>query len=520
MHKLIALYINEMIKTFKKTSILVMTILLVVGILAAGGLMRLQDTMMTDSWSHRSDDAWMIEEMQHMKSRQQEELSQLESQRANLSEPDDAAEIELIEEQIASAEDFLAIYELAVDENIMLISGETYLNQAVYGLLDLKRNIRLLETVPPGERDDAWQEEVSLLQSQLERQEGVIQDRDFAAFLELEAEKIEQQPGQTDEQKAFALERLELWPKLDPSGGMDDMQWGQQVQQSLRQVESLRRSLAEGIDYTSYDGPVPMTPERFEELENHLAVLLHRIDEGIIEADRGFLPSDNAMQSMTGFGFFMLVMMMLILAGGCISQEIATGSIKSLIIAPARRWKIFVAKLLSLFSVSLLGLVLIYGMSLLVYGLFFGLSDAAPYIYARNAQAFSLGFPVYQLGRMSIMLLDVWLFMFLALALSALTRNTAASVGIGMAAYFGSSLVRGFLIFLPDMEWVKFLPFANTGLVSRVFAFDGSAGMTAAMYGIAGGREPSVLFSLIYLLALSVCLIHAAGDSFCRRDIK
>jgi ABC-2 type transport system permease protein len=113
-------------------------------------------------------------------------------------------------------------------------------------------------------------------------------------------------------------------------------------------------------------------------------------------------------------------------------------------------------------------------------------------------------------------------YMSFAFMLSVLTRNTAAAVGISVAGYFGSGIVQGFLAFLPNYEFLKFLPFSNLTLQSRFFPFSNL--MQSLSYGgfSMGGTftYPSLTFSLVYLLVILFCMNYTAMDSFNRRDIK
>lgn len=55
------------------------------------------------------------------------------------------------------------------------------------------------------------------------------------------------------------------------------------------------------------------------------------------------------------------------------SHEMSTGTIKSLIIAPVKRWKIYLAKYLSMLAVMLVLILYTYAVASLTNGLLFGL---------------------------------------------------------------------------------------------------------------------------------------------------
>ncbi|NLW12265.1 MAG: ABC transporter permease subunit, partial [Clostridiaceae bacterium] len=238
--------------------------------------------------------------------------------------------------------------------------------------------------------------------------------------------------------------------------------------------------------------------------------------ENNIEISRmGGSLSSTALDGMASFGITMILLMILILAGGAISQEIATGSIKSLIIAPVKRWKIFLAKLMSLLTIGVTALLVHFVVTLVSYGIFFGFDTLSPYIFAVGGQAGAMSPILYLFAGQGVRFIEVIVFMSFALMLSVLTRNTAASVGISMAAYFGTSLASQILYFLPAAEWIKFMPFDHLNLTAKFFPF-----AVQDMYGMVNQNETTLLFSLIYIVVALICMLYTALDSFNRRDIK
>jgi ABC-2 type transport system permease protein len=250
-------------------------------------------------------------------------------------------------------------------------------------------------------------------------------------------------------------------------------------------------------------------------------VLVYKLENGMSTSRYESSPADTAIAAMTGVGLFMVVLLMTILAGSSISNEISTGSIKSLIISPARRWKIYTAKLVSLLSTGVLMTLLLYGVAMLDHGVFFGFGAGQPYVYAHNGTAGEMGFHLYQFARLWVQFLDVAVYMCLAFMLSILTRNTAVSVGLSIAVYFSSSVIRAFLTLYRGHEWVRFIPFSNMGLAARMFPYDNSQETIGFLFGSVGVQgAPPVGFSLVYLAVLVFCMGFIGLDSFCRRDIK
>lgn len=157
--------------------------------------------------------------------------------------------------------------------------------------------------------------------------------------------------------------------------------------------------------------------------------------------------------------------------------------------------------------------VISYFIGLLAYGAFFGFGPAAPYIYASSGKALSMNFYLFTFAKLFVSLIVVAFYMILALMLSTLTRNTAASVGISIGVLFGGSLAYTVLTQILTGEWLKFLPFANFGFAAKIFSFDPSITTTSSV-------NTSLAFSAVYIV-IALCLMFYIGlDSFNRRDIK
>ena len=233
--------------------------------------------------------------------------------------------------------------------------------------------------------------------------------------------------------------------------------------------------------------------------------------------------SQTAREGMLGIGLFFLLLLLMIVAGGTVSQEMATGSIKSLIIAPVRRWKIFVAKLIAVLTLAAAGGLITWGLSLLVDGIFFGFSTQPAYVFAVGGTAHSMPFLLFFLARTGVELIPVLVYAFFALLLSTVTRNTAVAVGLSMATYFVGNIAYAFVAQLTQDEWVRFLPFANLSLTSRIFPTLSGASLTGVLSGAsitdAAGVTGSLAFSACYLAVLCFLMLYTAFDSFTRRDI-
>lgn len=511
MTKIRALYINEMIKISKKISILVMAAIMIFGTIGFGALMKLQENLTEQDYYRGDDQEWMQEEMKRTINDLEDEIENLQSRLEDIDKEADSAAYEETLEMIASNQDHLEINEMALDQGIMLMFSDNYLTDTLYKTTAIKEQIRQLER----QDGDESKAEAARLQDLLEKYQQLIVDKNFSTFIELEKEAAADDPFMSDSDKKIESERLDLWYKIDPTGGVESSNNSYVIQETLNVFSTTKRSLAEGLDYSNPGGPIPLTPTRQSDLENELAVLIYKTENKIEISSMGGSLSSTALEGMASFGITMIVLMILILAGGAVSQEIATGSIKSLIIAPVKRWKIFTAKLLSLLTIGVIALLVHFVVTFVSYGLFFGFDTMSPYIFAVGGQAGAMSPVLYLFAGQGVRFIEVIVFMAFALMLSVLTRNTAAAVGISMAAYFGTSLASQLLYFLPAAEWIKFMPFDHLNLTAKFFPF-----AVQDMYGMVNQNETTLLFSLIYIVVALICMLYTALDSFNRRDIK
>jgi ABC-2 type transport system permease protein len=297
----------------------------------------------------------------------------------------------------------------------------------------------------------------------------------------------------------------------DPAKGFID-----NSRQMLSQLEQFKQSLFYNIDRTG--NGKPLSPDDRVKFKNNAAVLTYKLNHHIdVENETGSSSKTAAVEGMTGIGFFGILLLLIILAGSSVSQEIATGSIKSLIISPARRWKIFVAKYLSLITVGLIGALITFVIFSLTYGIFFGFDSGKSYINAHNGNAFEIPFYLYQLGGVLADCIKLLVFMTFALMLSVITRNTAAAVAVSIAIGLTFDIVTQFLQLLARGEWVRFLPFFNLDFKKTLFP---SQLVEYANPILGAAVKNSLLFMLIYTAVLLICMFYIALDSFNRRDIK
>ncbi len=518
MRKFIALYTNEMIKISRKVVVIIILAIMTVGVIGFGGIMKLQQNSIDKRFGNIIEDKdWSVQQMQGQLDFYKNELASVE-QKITAATTDEE-KVQLLGDK-AFLQQQVELHQMAVDRGIFLYSGgfkATLLND----LMNEKSQAAMIEAIPSDQRTKEQIAQLVLVKQIIAQYTAILDSGDFAKYIGIKNNSIDQDAMLTADEKNLKKDTNLLWLKLDPKGEAGSGMNGNQLSGTLSQIENYRRSLLYGIDYTSQTQYVkPLTPASRQKVENDLAVLMYKAEHNLLDTEYNSATQiqNSAVTGMFGFGVFMLVCMMMILAGGAISQEMSTGSIKSLIISPTRRYKIYFAKLFSIVTVGVFSLGILYLVTILMNGIYFGFGSGSSFIFAANGTAMELNFYMYRLAFIAVNFIDVLVYMMLAFMLSVVTRNTAASVGISIAVYFGGSLANSFLSFFAKGEWVKFIPFNNLSLQTRIFADPmaiGGMNLLGMQY-----VAPSLLFSAVYLAVLVICMGYIALDSFNRRDIK
>ncbi len=196
----------------------------------------------------------------------------------------------------------------------------------------------------------------------------------------------------------------------------------------------------------------------------------------------------------------------IIVAGGIISGEFSSGTIKFLMINPVKRWKILSSKYFTAISFGYIAMLGTYIVSILSSMLFFGADNiGASFVSVsgdtvKEIPGFLYAAQVYLVESVKFVVMGS-----LAFAISSLFRSSAMAIGISVMALLGGNTVTMILAQL-QFDWGRYLIFANLSLSDVVHGDAWFAGqtLTAAIAVIA-------VHMVIFLLT--------AWDGFTKREI-
>lgn len=210
-----------------------------------------------------------------------------------------------------------------------------------------------------------------------------------------------------------------------------------------------------------------------------------------------------------------IIVIAIIIAGGIVSSEFSTGTVRLLMIRPVSRWKFLLSKLMAVLIVGYTTLILSVGMLIISSGITYGFKG-----FGTNVISFVGGSIVEKnyiasiIPKLMFSSISLIFIIAVAITLSTITRNTALSVGLTMMMYLGSSPATLMLTGL-NMKWVTktIFPYMN---LSNFYGDSIIVGMIKQQFGV--NLDPN--FGAAYLLIFAAILLTISFISFVKRDVK
>lgn len=503
--KILQLYKNEITKIIRKKSVIILMIIMIVLVFGYGALMKFSASMVGSVYTNES---WVTNQIESTIDDTDKTIEEINTKLEETSSEDEKS---LLKYQLELNQIELEYYNLAIDNNIDIFTGNTF--QASLLNIIKENKIVLLDKKYDGTYE-ADTEIVNASLASIAKCTEIINNNDYVAFLEFQSENIKNDESLSSEEKKIELERLELLEKADPKGEGLDM-----VTTALNTWSNAKKSLIDGVNYVSASGQgALLSADDEKELKDKIAVIEYKLQNNLYSDSKNMI-EDSTISSMISIGILMIVILVMILAGGTISSEISSGSIKSLIISPTKRWKIYLSKLLAITSLGIVCMFLTYIVAIIANLIFFGAEGMVPYVYASGGNVHTIPFLLYQLAYSFVDFIEVFVFLVFALMLSIVTRNTAASVGISIGVYFGGNIAFAILTQFVKGEWLKFIPFNNFGLSVKIFPNSSVVEYASTVAGDTMSLAPSLTFSVVYLILIVFCMLLVGYDSFTKKDI-
>ena len=381
------------------------------------------------------------------------------------------------------------------------------------------------QIVPSEQREEMLPRERAVAEALLAQAEAAFAENDLQALYRFTADfEAGWMPSHDTNRQLFEEARQHYFRSL-AEGGEPSLEarfdsgynWAA-ISQYANRI-TLERSLEGGIDLR-YEGGGPVTPLRAREIRDELAIARF-IGEHDMAAQ--YRPSYRPPARASYFSAWMLVSFILavfmgVVAGGLVSQELESGSIKLLIIAPVKRWRIYIAKLLALITTAVLLSALNHLWLQLLLRLIHGAQSVPPIVSARNGQAYLLSFASLAALDMAFFCLKLIFYGCFAMMVSSLLRRSALSVGIAVGVAFLDFFATVISFNIAWRYWMRIMPFINLDLGNHFYPT-----LMKMSMGWSEQAPHATMISLplaiVYILGFIALFVWTGVDAFARRDI-
>lgn len=245
-----------------------------------------------------------------------------------------------------------------------------------------------------------------------------------------------------------------------------------------------------------------LSPTLRADAENKLKIAEYRLENDFPA------PANNPWSALLAYSGLIeiVIVFAIIIAADMVAGEYTTGTMKLLLIRPHSRTKILFSKYIavSLFAVVMLALLVVcgYAANALLYGV--GSSHTTDLYLNEQGQVVALHVWLQVIKMYGLSIFPIMGYVTLAFAVSTVLRNSALALGISLFIMIvGNSMIEA----TAKLEWLKYLPFANSDISLYIFHLPARPEMT-------------LNFSITVLLAYIVGLTLLSWIVFKKRDVS
>ena len=488
MSKIWKLFINENIKTWKKLSTKIMIIVAILAIIGTLGLVKIMQRTSGNVIIADSNDNW--------KKSIQQEMNYMEEQLKN---------DELDEATKTSYEQQIETYKMSLEYDVSpwkMNYWKTNLIQEISNLKIQKNNL-------------LSENEIKSIEERISKLTEKLEQNDFDGYIELRKteQKVLFDNGEISEQEyKDKIEVLDITKNSGIGKESNDPYWKQTL---ITEIETAQASIRTNIDKETSK---VLTVEKKQEYEDLIKIDKYRLENNI--APSTYSQSYKAIFEILApmFGVAVIAIIVIVIAGGTISTETSTGSIKFWALTPNKRWKILTAKILSVLFYIIVLTLLISIVTILISNVFFSNTETGEqYIYVENGKIKVIESNLFIIEQYFVKMIPVVVFVLFAIMLSTLTRNSATSISFSLALYLGNGIVMSIINSFIKSEWIKFVPFNNLNIFDKIFP-NYTSPINFSM-GTSFTTTTSLTFSLAVLGVCAILMLVTTYDSFNKRDI-
>ena len=282
-------------------------------------------------------------------------------------------------------------------------------------------------------------------------------------------------------------------------------------------LESVLQSKASLAELTARKEAGDMVPDvTIDALKDDITLGIYRLENGIAR-DISSDVRNSSLFELSEFSFWsvfavcktlikLVGVMCIVIAGSIVAEEFSQGTHKFLLMSPAKRWKILVAKFVTVLLFGIVMLAALYLLSLLCCMIFFGTAELAlPMLSIQNGTVVTSSPLVSIMGDYLLSTVEILAMTMLALAISTLIKGNALAISVSLLVFFSGSLIETLLRNF-GVDFGRYLLFANLDLPALYAGTELYAGQT---FG----------FAVAVILCHLVVFGWTAWDAFTRREM-
>lgn len=223
--------------------------------------------------------------------------------------------------------------------------------------------------------------------------------------------------------------------------------------------------------------------------------------------------SRDAVNSFVGIYVIIITIFVVIIAGGIVSSEFSKNTIKLLMIRPVSRFKILLSKLITPLIIGYVLLILSIVILTITSGAVFGFGDlGVSVIKMSGGQVVTENYIVSLILETLFYSISLIFSACLAFVLSTVTKSTAVSVAVTIVVFIGS-LPLALILLHKNMFWlaVSPIPYICLPSVSLIKGFSDMMGSAVILNTTTGAIEIAVLAIIFAVISFAY---------FMKKDIK
>ena len=483
MHKFVKLVQNEVIKLMKKKGTLVMAVLFVAAVIGFTGLCKLM-TVLNSNYNWQQEPFQWGEVASNMEYyREQYEKSVVEAEDGSIL----SCDMELKQEY--EYWKFLADKEIRYDDWLY--------TEGLYS--EYCADKFALENGIAGELEEPYSARIAQI-------EGYMTENGWKLYYQERMAELLAGGEETDREARLWFYQYALEKDIAP--GADE------ISTLLESVLQNKVSLAELA--AKKEAGERVSEERIAGLKDEITLGIYRLENGIVRDISSDVKYSSLFETST-FNFWsafsvcktlikIVGVMCIVIAGSIVAEEFSQGTYKFLLMSPAKRWKILVAKFVTVLLFGIVMLAALYLLSLLCCMIFFGTAELTlPMLSIQNGAVVTSSPLVSIMGAYLLSTVEILAMTMLALAISTLVKGNALAISVSLLVFFSGSLIEMILRNF-GVDFGRYLLFANLDLPALYAGTEIYAGQT---FG----------FAVAVILCHLVVFGWTAWDAFTRREM-